>query len=37
MRIMPRHPDMVDPYEMGLVLWETTAEKPADANLAERQ
>jgi starch phosphorylase len=37
LRVMPRHPDLVDPYEMGLVLWETTAEKPADANLAERQ
>ncbi len=34
LRIMPRHPDLVDPYEMGLVLWETTAEKP-DANLPE--
>jgi starch phosphorylase len=36
LRILPRHPDLVDPYEMGLILWETTAEKP-DANLADRQ
>jgi starch phosphorylase len=34
LRILPRHPDLVDPYEMGLILWETAAEKPA-VNLAE--
>ncbi len=23
-RVLPRHPDLVNPYEMGLILWETT-------------
>jgi starch phosphorylase len=23
-RILPRHPDLVNPYEMGLILWETS-------------
>jgi len=22
-RILPRHPDMVNPYDLGLILWET--------------
>ena len=33
-RILPKHPDLVDPYEMGLILWEAAVEKPA-ANPAE--
>ena len=23
-RILPRHPDLINPYEPGLILWETT-------------
>jgi len=26
-RVLPRHADLVDPYEPGLILWETTDEK----------
>ena len=26
-RILPKHPDMVDMYEPGLILWESTAGK----------
>ena len=26
-RILPRHPDMVNPYELGLILWETPSAK----------
>ncbi|UCF42909.1 MAG: alpha-glucan family phosphorylase [Planctomycetota bacterium] len=26
-RILPRHPELADPYEPGLILWETTSEK----------
>ncbi len=31
-RVLPCNPDMVNPYELGLILWETTAEKPAPVN-----
>ena len=30
-RVLPNHPDLITPYEMGMVLWETAPEKP-DAN-----
>ena len=26
-RLLPRHADLVSPYELGLILWETTTEK----------
>jgi len=26
-RILPRHPDLVNPHEMGLILWEKASEK----------
>ncbi len=26
-RVLPKHTDLVSPYELGLILWETTAEK----------
>jgi starch phosphorylase len=28
-RILPRHPDLANPYEPGLILWETMSEKTA--------
>jgi hypothetical protein len=27
-RVVPKHPDMTSPHELGLVLWESPAEKP---------
>ncbi len=27
-RILPRHPDLVNPYEMGLILWEAPHDSP---------
>lgn len=35
-RILPMHPDLVDHYEMGLILWESTVEKP-EVKLVEQQ
>jgi starch phosphorylase len=27
-RVLPRHPDLANPYELGLILWETTSAQP---------
>jgi len=35
LRILPRHSDIVNPYELGLVLWETTSARQG-AEIAQR-